>query len=600
MRWWVSFVFLILAAGSLHAASGRTPGRQAENSSLASQENPQQHPEKIPDGEKAGTEARKTKKKPLKASQQYLVTVVEEKVVDVAGSVHVVTVEELRNRRVVRTLPEALREIPGVLVQKTGHGQGSPFIRGFTGFRTLLLIDGVRVNNSVFRDGPNPYWNTVDPLSVGQMEIIKGPSSVLFGSDAIGGTVNLVTRSHEEFGKGLSLGGGIYQRVATAENSYVGRVESSGNAGGRFSFLAGANVKNFGDLEGGQEVGLQPKTGYDEVDGDLKFEFFFKEGARLTFAHQRVDQNDAWRTHKTIFGVPWRGTSVGSEKQRRLDQRRHLTYLQYHQEDVHSAIKRLKFSLSYHRQEEQRFRIHQNERRDLQGFNVGTTGAMARVESPSRLGNWTYGIEFYRDEVSSFRRDFNPDGSLRQVRIQGPIADDANYQTLGIYAEDKISALEQLDIIVGARYSYSKVEAGRVLDPIEDSAFSIADDWSKVVASARALFHLDQQDRLNLFGGLSQGYRAPNLSDLTRFDTARSNEIETPVRGLDPESFLAYEVGLKADYPDWVAQVAYFYTDISRMIVRTPTGHVIEEAFEVTKTNSGDGFVHGVEIDTRF
>ncbi len=95
---------------------------------------------------------------------------------------------------------ELNREVPGVIVQKTGHGQGSPFLRGFTGFRTLLLIDGIRLNNSVFRDGPNQYWNTVDPFTIGQLEIIKGPSSVLFGSDAIGGTVNVVTRSREEFG----------------------------------------------------------------------------------------------------------------------------------------------------------------------------------------------------------------------------------------------------------------------------------------------------------------------------------------------------------------------------------------------------------------
>jgi len=49
------------------------------------------------------------------------------------------------------------------MVQKTSQGQGSPFIRGFTGFRTLFLIDGIRLNNSAFRDGPNQYWNTVDP-----------------------------------------------------------------------------------------------------------------------------------------------------------------------------------------------------------------------------------------------------------------------------------------------------------------------------------------------------------------------------------------------------------------------------------------------------
>jgi hemoglobin/transferrin/lactoferrin receptor protein len=58
-------------------------------------------------------------------------------------------------------VPESLAREPGVMVQKTAHGQGSPYLRGFTSQRTLFLIDGIRLNNSVFREGPNQYWNTV-------------------------------------------------------------------------------------------------------------------------------------------------------------------------------------------------------------------------------------------------------------------------------------------------------------------------------------------------------------------------------------------------------------------------------------------------------
>ena len=63
-----------------------------------------------------------------------------------------------------RTLPEALRYTPGVIVQKTAHGHGSPFIRGFTGRQNLFLLDGIRFNKSTFRGGPVQYWNTVDPF----------------------------------------------------------------------------------------------------------------------------------------------------------------------------------------------------------------------------------------------------------------------------------------------------------------------------------------------------------------------------------------------------------------------------------------------------
>ena len=76
-----------------------------------------------------------------------------------------ITAEQLE-RRSYRTLPQILRDTPGVMVQETAHGHGSPYIRGFTSFRTLMLVDGIRLNHSAFRPGPNQYWNTVDPLSI--------------------------------------------------------------------------------------------------------------------------------------------------------------------------------------------------------------------------------------------------------------------------------------------------------------------------------------------------------------------------------------------------------------------------------------------------
>ena len=63
--------------------------------------------------------------------------------------------------RSVRSVPEIFEQTPGVVVQKTAHGQGSPYIRGFTAYNNLFLIDGIRLNNAAFRSGPNQYWNTI-------------------------------------------------------------------------------------------------------------------------------------------------------------------------------------------------------------------------------------------------------------------------------------------------------------------------------------------------------------------------------------------------------------------------------------------------------
>ncbi|MDB4589798.1 Plug domain-containing protein, partial [Verrucomicrobiales bacterium] len=107
-------------------------------------------------------------------------------------SISTVTDEEIVEKA-FRTLPEALALTPGISVQKTTHGHGSPFIRGFTGRQNLYLVDGIRFNNSTFRSGPIQYANTVDALSLDRFELVKSQGSVLYGSDALGGTLNAIT-----------------------------------------------------------------------------------------------------------------------------------------------------------------------------------------------------------------------------------------------------------------------------------------------------------------------------------------------------------------------------------------------------------------------
>ena len=97
-------------------------------------------------------------------------------------STTIVTREDVL-RRPSRILPDILREEAGVHVQQTTAGQGTPFIRGLMGNRILVMLDGVRLNNSTFRLGPIQYMATIDPAAVERVEIVKGPGSVLYGSE---------------------------------------------------------------------------------------------------------------------------------------------------------------------------------------------------------------------------------------------------------------------------------------------------------------------------------------------------------------------------------------------------------------------------------
>ena len=509
---------------------------------------------------------------------------------DVPYVAETVTREQMQNERMSRTVPEALREIPSVMIQKTAHGQGSPYIRGFTGFRTLMLIDGIRLNNSTFRDGPNQYWNTVDPFSVDRLELVKGPSSVLYGSDAIGGTVNALTLAAPEQWTGRA-----YYRFASAEDSHTGRAEGGGKAG-PFSLLAGATVKSYGDLND------QPKTGYDEWDLDLKAQYRISDNHKLVAAWQHVDQDDAWRTHRTIYAVPFHGTAIGNDREVIYDQERDLAYLQYHADDIGGVIDSFKLSASYQFQGEKLNRWRgDNFRRELSNVDVNTMGLWAQFVSPSPVGTWTYGAEFYRDWVNSGQTTYNSNGTLRAVSYQGPVADDATYDLFGLYVQNEIDLTKRCKLILGCRYTYAGVSAGKVSNTVTKARMSISDEWQSGVGSGRVIYQLDEKNHWHVFAGVSQGFRAPNLSDLTRFDVARTGEGEVPSPGLRPEQFITGEIGLKTRYDKFEAELSYYYSAIEDMIVRTPTGNMIDATtYEVIKRNADSGYLHGIELSARY
>ena len=116
-----------------------------------------------------------------------------------------------------RTTANILDGLPSVMIQKTSYGQTSPYLRGFTGYRTLCMIDGIRLNNSGFRSGPNQYWNTIDPFSIGQYELVLGPGSVLYGSDAIGGVLNALTLNPPDWTGKSTWERHLYYRGAESE-----------------------------------------------------------------------------------------------------------------------------------------------------------------------------------------------------------------------------------------------------------------------------------------------------------------------------------------------------------------------------------------------
>ena len=333
---------------------------------------------------------------------------------------------------------------------------------------------------------------------------------------------------------------------------------------------------------------------------DAKLEVFLNESTRLTVFHQEVHQDDVWRTHSTVFGKSWQGTEVGDERARILDQDRLLSYIQLAGETVNPLFDSYTVSVSYQRHGEDQYRERSDQRSDYQGFDLDSYGVWAQFDRELEWTKLVYGVSYYQDRVGSYRDDYHADGSFKESKIQGPVGDDGVYHLADVFLNSSTPLGERLNLDLGARYSYVEANIGEVESPVTGKQISIGDSWDSVVGSGRISYRLDDADQWRLFGGLSQSFRAPNFSDLSRLDSNRSSEIETPAPGLGPEKFVTFEVGLKTEGERFSGGLSYFFTDVRDLILRTPTGRILDGLDEVTKSNVGDGHVQGVELDGAF
>ncbi|MBI3189898.1 MAG: TonB-dependent receptor, partial [Ignavibacteriales bacterium] len=338
----------------------------------------------------------------------------------------------------VRFTPDALSEAPSILVQKTNYGAGAPVIRGLIGNQVLIMVDGVRLNNSTFRLGPNQYLNTVSPYLIDRIEVVEGPGSVLYGSDALGGTVNLITRDIKNPQvSGLRL----LTTLSSADWSGVNRIDYAKHFG-HLSMNIGGGYRKQEDLRGGQ--GIQPSTGFSGYEGDMKVRYAFNDQNEITASYQLTEYKNVPRTDKI---------SSGDDKKYLYNpQRRELSYLSYDVSGVSDFLQLMKVTLSFNRQVEGREEITTKkpklETRDMD--EIQTLGVSVELHSLLDSQNHlTYGFEWYSDKVSS-RRDTVNLTNNKSGAVKPQFPDGTRYQTFGAFLQHQFT-LNPFYVIAGLR-----------------------------------------------------------------------------------------------------------------------------------------------------
>ena len=458
----------------------------------------------------------------------------------------------------MRSAPEALQLTPGVFVQKTNHGGGSPIIRGLTGNQTLLLIDGIRLSNATYRYGPNQYLNTVDILGAEKIEVLRGSGSVQYGSDALGGTVQVFTRDVVTSDKPL-WNGTLLTRIAShnMEQSLHGDLSFST---GKAAFRAGVTGRNFGDIVGGDTTGKQSPTGYQELDFDIRGKVKLSQSGELSMVFQNVHQYEVPVYHK----VELENYSVYM-----MDpQLRQLGYLRLNKQLDAGILKSVKFTASFQNTEEGR-RSMKNGSDILRYENdkVRSLSFQAEAFTEGRqIWSASSGFEIYNDLVHSSRTDSNIQSGT-ETEGRGLYPDGSTMTSIAAYSLNTFN-LPGWIFSAGARFNTFVIN-------VEDETIGTAKlTPSALVGNLSVLRKLTL--RSNLFISANTGFRAPNIDDLGTLGIV-DFRYEIPNYDLKPENSFQYQAGYKYQGSRLAGEVYFYRNELYNLIVRTAVpGDTIE------------------------
>ncbi|MFZ5469626.1 MAG: TonB-dependent receptor [Myxococcota bacterium] len=480
------------------------------------------------------------------------------------------------DRRLPRSAPDALRYEPGVFVQQTAHGQGSAFIRGLTGQQTLLLFDGIRLNNSTYRQGPNQYFFTLDSRTIERIDVLRGGASTQLGSDALGGAIATYPLE-PSFDPPRALRPSLSAKGATSDSERGGRVQLDAQVG-RVALLAGVGGRRVGLLQSAGPVrspldGSVPDvprflsddrtqlgTGYDELTADGRLVLDLADSRRLTLATYAYRQYGAPRTDQCPPpGARFDECLVYDE------QFRTLAYLAY---DAGWGIwgEHARATVSYQAQHERR-----NSRRpasfvsSLGRDDVDTFGVTARATTRAfdlggrRELQLTYGADTYFDLVRSRAYLSFLDTQLTLERTRGQYLDGSSYLYGGAFVDGELKPFRQWTFRAGARSSWMAAHAP---GDSESGSTPIDRAWFPLVGHVGAEW---TAGRWTLLAHLDRSFRAPNLDDLTsRQQTGPGFQFENPE--LKPEAADTAEIGAQLRSTLLTAELWLFRTVLSNAV----------------------------------
>jgi len=472
---------------------------------------------------------------------------------------------------------DALATLVGVSLQQTTPGQGVAIIRGLKGSSILHLVDGIRLNNAIFRSAPTPYFALVPVAPLERLEVVRGTPAALYGSDAVGGVVQAITRLPDFDADTFAATGDLGLRLDSAEQLRTARGTVDFGTQRLASSLS-AEYQQTGDRRIGGGERIAP-TGY-------------KAGALRAVVRGRPDDDRSWyldvhsleqpstpRIDELVAGFGQ--TEPSSSEYQFEPNRRQFVHFQY--ENLHGIFDfDWKFDVAWQRVDDDRVsrnyeavtRRYEENRSDLYALTLN-------MSSGEHDLSWIAGIDVYYDEVASARYEEDlQSGAITPVQARFPDGS-ALFGNLRWHMAERhwlSSGLRftEVEIDLPETFSTETVRIGRLSGDL-GWTFDVTDRW-QIVANA------------------GFGFRAPNIFDLGTLGERPGNRFNIPNPDLAEEQSTQLDFGVRyrGDQLQWQL-VAYDlrYTD---GITSVFTGNVTPDGRDIVQSiNAATADIYGLE-----
>ncbi len=491
-----------------------------------------------------------------------------------------------------QTSADLLQSSGKVFVQKSQLGGGSPMIRGFATNRLLLSVDGVRMNNAIFRGGNLQNVISIDPYAIRNTEIIFGPGSVIYGSDAIGGVMNFYTKKPIfSNADSLYVSGNANYRFSSANDENSGHVDLNFGKQ-KWAFLSSITYNSFGDLKMGKhgsDAYLRPtyvktvngvdtevsnsnpekqiSTGYNQINLMQKIAFKPNSNWSVDAAAFYSETSDYSRYDRLIRplntgeGLQYGDWYYGPQKW-------FMGNLQVNKKGRGKFYDGVKVTTAYQFFEESRnSRDFQDPELYITNEKVDAFSANIDFEN-KKIGNLRlyYGGEFIFNKVRSTGKEKNIiTGSTVGAPTRYP--DGSTWQTLAGYFNGEYKAMPNFTILGGLRYSHVWIDA--LFDKTFYSfPFDNANLSTGALTTSIGISWFPQQDFQITING-STGFRAPNIDDVGKIFDSEPGAVVVPNPDLEPEYAYNAEIGVQKNFNDKIVlKGATFYTYLVDALVR--------------------------------